>query len=142
MRNDIPVADIMTQNVISVNLNDSLREAKRTLKKNKIRHIPVLHENELVGILSQTDILRLSFGSKFGEGQMDADEAVFDMLTIESVMKHKPKTVYLNDTIQDVAEIFASEEYHALPVIDSNDKLIGIVTTTDVIRYLLDYQPA
>jgi CBS domain-containing protein len=62
------------------------------------------------------------------------------MLTIPQVMSHKPRVVKESDTIKQVAEVLASEEFHALPVVKDNDEsvLAGIVTTTDVIRYMLE----
>ena len=69
--------------------------------------------------------------------QFDADEAIFDMLSIDQVMKHDPVTITSETRVEEVAEILAGEEFHALPVVDNGD-LKGIVTTTDVIRFLLD----
>jgi CBS domain-containing protein len=62
------------------------------------------------------------------------------MLNIGQVMSHKPRVVKASDSIREVAEILAIEEFHALPVVDEHDpsKLVGIVTTTDVIKYMLD----
>ena len=62
---------------------------------------------------------------------------MYDMLTIEQVMKTKLISVKPEQSIYDAAEIFATKEFHALPVVDKG-VLIGIVTTTDVIRFLLD----
>jgi CBS domain-containing protein len=53
------------------------------------------------------------------------------------VMVSNPVTVKSMQTIKEVAEILASREFHALPVIDGT-KLVGIVTTTDLIKYLLE----
>ncbi len=74
------------------------------------------------------------------DGEEDADEAVFDMLTISQIMSHKPRVVKASDTIYEVAKILSKEEFHALPVVDDQDDtlLIGIVTTTDVIQYMLE----
>ncbi len=130
------VSKIMTANVHTVGIHEDLRQVRDRLQENNIRHLPVVSGDKLVGILSRTDILRLSFGSVFA-GQEEADEAIFDMLTIEQVMVNNPRTVQAEDTIQDVAEVFASEEFHALPVVDG-EKLVGIVTTTDIIKYLLE----
>ncbi len=103
----------------------------------RLRHFPVVDGNHLLGILSLTDILRLSFGKNFGSGQLEADEAIFEMLSIDQVMKHNPITVNSENSIEEVADILANEEFHALPVVDDGI-LTGIVTTTDVIRFLLD----
>lgn len=98
----------------------------------------MLKGKKLVGIISRTDINRLTFSGLYDD-QEDADDAVYEMLTISQVMTHKPKVVKQSDSIKKVAKAFASSEFHALPVVADNDKddLVGIVTTTDVIRHML-----
>lgn len=139
MKKREPVSTIMSKHVISIQLDDSLAEAHRLIRKHHIRHLPVVHGQQLVGIISKTDLNRLTFSSIFA-GEGDTDEAVFDMLTIKQVMSHKPRAIKEDDTIKHVAEILSKEEFHALPVVSSDDesKLVGIVTTTDVIKYMLE----
>ena len=136
MKKREPISHIMTKTVVTVNLNDDLTQVVDKLKENSIRHIPVVNGKKVVGIISRTDINRLTFGALF-EGQEGSDEAVLQMLTIPQVMTAKPKTVSSTTIIRDLADIFSKEEFHALPVVD-NDELKGIVTTTDVIRYFLE----
>ncbi len=131
------VANVMTSDVVTVNVTNSLQEANQMFVKNHIRHIPVVSGDKLIGILSQTDILRISFGNTFGDEQTGSDEAIFEMLSINQVMKHSPETVSPEDTLRDAAEILADKEFHALPVVE-NEKLVGIITTTDIIRYFLE----
>lgn len=137
MKRKEPVSVIMTKNVHTVNLTDELADVVQTLKKHKIRHIPVVDGRDVVGIISRTDINRLTFGSLF-ENQDGADEAILSMLSVSQVMSSNPRLVKATTTIREVAEIFANEEFHALPVTDDQGKLVGIVTTTDIIKYLLD----
>lgn len=137
MKRKEPVSVIMTKNVHTVNLSDELADVVQTLKKHKIRHIPVVDGKDVVGIISRTDINRLTFGSLF-ENQDGADEAILSMLSVSQVMSSNPRLVQATTTIREVAEIFANEEFHALPVTDDQGKLVGIVTTTDIIKYLLD----
>lgn len=136
MKKREPISHIMTKTVVTVNENDGLRKVVEKLKKHNIRHIPIVRSKEVVGIISRTDINRLTFGALF-EGQEGADEAILDMLTIAQVMTSKPKTISSDTIIKDSAEIFVKEEFHALPVVD-NGELKGIVTTTDILRYFLE----
>ena len=139
MKKKEPVSTIMTRHAYTVQLTDSLYQVRDLILKHEIRHVPVMEGEKLVGIVSKTDVNRLSFSGLFaGEGQ--ADEAVFEMLTIAQVMSQKPRVVKVTDSIRDVAEILSKEEFHALPVVDEHDasKLVGIVTTTDIIRYMLE----
>ncbi|MCP4459553.1 MAG: CBS domain-containing protein [Cytophagales bacterium] len=130
------VSNIMTTEVKTVNLTNTLKEANELFAEKHIRHLPVVSGEKLVGILSLTDILRISFGNTF-EGQENADDAIFNMLTINQVMKHSPVTASPEDTLKSVAQILADHEFHALPVVE-NDILVGIVTTTDIIKYFID----
>lgn len=136
MKRREPISHIMTKNVATVQVSDDLHDVINLVKKNHIRHVPVLEGHDVVGIISSTDINRLTFSSLF-ENQEGADEAILEMLSISQVMTQKPRTVEASLSIRDVAEILASEEYHALPVVE-NGQLAGIVTTTDVIKYLLE----
>ncbi|PSL07977.1 CBS domain-containing protein [Cecembia rubra] len=136
MKKREPVSKIMTSKVYAVQENDSLQDVVALFRKHKIRHVPVLSGKKIAGIISRTDINRLTFGALF-ENQEGADEAVLEILSIPQVMTSKPKVVKSEDSIREVAEIFASEEFHALPVVE-NEELIGIVTTTDIIQYMLE----
>ena len=135
MKKREPVKNIMTQNVLSVTETDSLSSVVALFRKNKFRHLPVTRGNEVSGIISSTDMNRLSFGALF-ENQEGADEAILDMLSIPQVMSSRPEVVDEETPIREVAELLASREFHALPVV-SGKELKGIVTTTDVIKYML-----
>jgi CBS domain-containing protein len=137
MKKKEPVTSIMTSNLHYVQIDDRLSDVNQLMRKYNIRHVPVLRSKQLVGIISKTDINRLAF-SDYLDGEENADVAVFNMLSIEQVMTSKPRVVKESATIYDVAKILSKEEFHALPVVDKGDQLVGIVTTTDVIRYLLD----
>ncbi|WP_038030815.1 CBS domain-containing protein [Thermonema rossianum] len=130
MKKREPVSHIMTQDVYTTGIHDSLASAFRLMKEKKIRHLPVVEGEQLIGILSMTDIMRLSFGTE------EPDENTLSMFKIEQIMKPNPKTVAPTDEIRTVAEILTKEEFHALPVAEDG-KLCGIVTTTDIIKYLL-----
>jgi CBS domain-containing membrane protein len=130
-----PISMIMTFPVITLKKSDNLETAERLFRKYHIRHIPVVTDDVIVGMLSYTDLLRLSFAD-ITENNEDADVLVYNMFTIKQVMKKAIVSVSSSDSIKDVAEILATKEFHALPVVDNN-KLVGIVTTTDLIKYLL-----
>lgn len=130
------VSEVMTSNVLTADRKDSLRHVNSIMKEKHIRHLPVVDNGKLVGIVSKTDIMRLSFGDLY-EGESDADEAMFDMLTLEQVMIYKPVSVQHDDLVDDVALKLASAEYHAFPVTDG-ERVVGIITTTDIIKYLLN----
>lgn len=137
LRHRIPVSTIMTKNIITLNSVDKLVTAERLFKENKIRHIPVVEGEKIVGMLSLTDLLRISFADGAYDDESDVETTVYNMFTISQVMAKNLKSVSGHTTIKEVAEILAENEFHALPVVE-NDNLVGIVTTTDLIKYLLE----
>ena len=130
-----PVSSIMTKDIFKVTVENSLKEVNKMFAKYHIRHVPVVDDEKLVGILSLTDVQRLSFRDSFNDDP-NIDSSIADMLTVEQVMKHDPVTVDQNDPIMKAAEILTTAEFHALPVV-SEGKLVGIVTTTDIIKHLI-----
>lgn len=137
MKKRTPVSAIMTKEVITLSSTDDLMTAEKIFKKEKIRHIPVVSGSEIKGMLSYTDLLRISFADAVDDNETDVDTVVYNMFTIDQVMAKNLETVNSSTTIKEVAEILAKKEFHALPVVDDNE-LVGIVTTTDLINFLLE----
>ncbi len=137
MRSHEKVGTVMTKHLYTLNLQDNLHKAQTMMTEYHIRHLPVTSGGELVGIISLTDLQRLSFAGSFGAKENDADLAVYDMLTVNQVMRGNPHFVSSNCTLRLAAEKLMIEEFHALPVVDDG-KLVGIITTTDVLRFLLN----
>lgn len=137
MKQNVPVSQIMTQNVVKLNLTDDLTKAESLFKKHHIRHIPVVSGNKIVGMLSYTDLLRISFVDAVDDEEEVVDATVYNLFSVEQVMAKHLITVSPETSIKETAEILASKEFHALPVC-KGDLLVGIVTTTDLIKYLLD----
>ena len=130
------VSSIMTTDMITVDYKDDLESAEHLFKIHKIRHIPVVKGNKLKGILSYTDLLRISFADAIGEDEMSIDSVVYNMFTIEQVMVKNVVSMPPTSSIKEVAELLTRRNFHAIPIVD-DDKLVGIVTTTDLLKFLL-----
>ena len=136
MKKGTPISEIMTKEVITLKTTDSLEYAEHLFKSEHIRHIPVVKNNIVVGMLSYTDLLRISFADAVDEDAGTVDTVVYNMFTIEQVMAKNLVSVTSDTTIRSVAEMLAKREFHSIPIID-NTRLVGIVTTTDLINFLL-----
>lgn len=131
------MSTIMSTNLIKLNATDTLAKAEQLFRENKIRHIPVMDGNKIIGMLSYTDLLRISFAETLDEEDQMIDVTVYEVFSIEQVMAKNLVCIRPDTLIKEAAEILATREFHALPVVES-DLLVGIVTTTDLIRYLLN----
>jgi len=130
------ISTIMSKNVITLKCTDDLEAAEHLFKSHKIRHIPVVCDDEIKGMVSYTDLLRISFADAIGDDEMSIDSVVYNMFSIEQVMVKNLVSMPSTATIKEVAELLSRKEFHAIPIVDGK-KLIGIVTTTDLIKFLL-----
>ena len=137
MKNNVPVSQVMTKNILRLNFTDDLATAEKIFKKNHIRHLPVVDKGSIVGMISSNDLLRISFADAVGPDGQEIESSVYDMFSIEQIMTSKVISIPSSTSLEDTARLFLKHEFHALPVVD-NDKLVGIVTTTDVIRFFLE----
>ena len=128
------VSVIMTKQPFSVTLKNSLSEVEQLMKANFIRHAPVVDGHRLIGMISKTDLERISFLEI--DGEKVTKSKYFDLFTVEQVMTKSVHCIQEDDFIKDVAEILSLGSFHALPVL-RDDELVGIVTSTDLINYLL-----
>lgn len=126
----------MTHNAITISITQKLNEEKEIMDANEFRHLPVTIGDNLVGIISKTNLDKFSLTDAY-ENQDAANKAMLATFTVERIMTKSPKTVEQTETIKSVAETFLGNDFHALPVVQDG-KLVGIVSTTDIIRYLLE----
>jgi CBS domain-containing membrane protein len=103
----VTVSTIMTKNVVKLNLSDDLTKAEMLFKKHKIRHIPVVSSNKILGMLSYTDLLRISFADAIDDDEDIVDTTVYNMFTVEQVMAKKLVSITPETTIKEAAEILS-----------------------------------
>lgn len=130
-----PISTIMTQNPVTISPNETLQTAQEIFDKYKIHHIPVVFEGILVGMLSKSDFsffLRSFNTDEYDKILMDVKLQNYKVKSImtEGVAKLEPY-----QRINVALDIFNMNLFHALPVVE-NDRVVGIVTTLDIIRHL------
>ncbi len=126
------VSDRMTREVVTLEVEQSLREALSLQQRHKIRHIPVVSDGSIVGILTDRDLKRASPSLLSGINQEQYDE-LLDTTRVGQVMTRNPYTVTPATPLKDVAKILIDRKFGALPVIEKN-QLVGIITEIDLLR--------
>ncbi len=135
MKKESTIKTIMSKHVITLTRDDDLQYAEKLFKSKRIRHIPVVNSESVIGMLSYSDLLRISY-SDLAEDECNVDSIVYNSFTIEQVMTKNVISITSRTTIKEAAEILAKNEFHALPIVDDSI-LIGIVTTTDLLNYFI-----
>ena len=145
------VAEVMTPNPISVNPQTSLQEAIKILAEKKISGLPVKDENgKLVGVISETDLMWQETGVEpppyimildsviYLQNPARYDKEIHKALgqTVGEVMSDKPITIQRDASLREAAHTMHEKKIRRLPVVDKEDKLVGILTQGDIIRMM------
>ena len=132
----MPISEIMTTEVVTLTLEDSLYSAEKRMKKNHIRHMPVVKGEKLIGLISLSDLQRISFIDAYSKEGTE-DTPIYNMIDIRDLMIKNPLTTSPETTILEASKLLASKEFHSLPVV-KDEKLVGIITTTDLLHYFIE----
>lgn len=132
MNLNIPISDIMTKNVVTVNSSQKLVDVKHIFEKKIFHHhIPVVDDGKLIGIISLID-----FMYAIKNASLDDDEEVYTTQLVKDIMHINPISKSSSSPLKDIAEELAKGEVHAVVIADDGT-LKGIVSTADVIRFFL-----
>ncbi len=129
------VRDIMSAEVTTLGRNDTLLLAKDIMNLGRIRHFPVVEDDELVGVVSQRDLYRASLGTVMQYGEK-AQRAFLESVVVKEVMAD-PISIGPDATVRDAARLMMEHKIGCLPVLE-DDRLVGIVTETDMLQVVVD----
>ena len=122
------IEEIMIRDVITLSPDDSVKEALRVMSEKKIRHLPIVSsDGVVVGIVTDRD-LKESVPSVFSDSK---DHSVYDTL-LSDVMTKNPILGHPMDFVEESAVTFYENHIGSLPIV-SNNKLVGIITETDLL---------
>ena len=131
------IRTVMTTDVVSIDRDQPLSDVYHALQGAGFHHMPVLEGDRPVGMISGTDVLKLVY---------DVDGVSDRMLTnmldhqfnIDDAMSADLVTLPDTATVHDAAEVLAGGKLHSVVVVDATGGMVGIVTTTDLVRFLRD----
>jgi CBS domain-containing protein len=130
------VRDIMAQNPATLDRNETLDLAESIMNLGRIRHMPVVDDGKLVGIVSQRDMFRSALITSLGFGRKTTG-ALIKTITIEEIMTENVITISPNTSIKEAARQMMDKKIGCLPVLEG-DRLVGIITETDMLRYVVE----
>jgi len=128
------VRDLMSRDVVTLEADDKLDLADDIMRLGRIRHLPVVARDELVGILSQRDLFRAAVSSLLQLGG-DAERKWLATIAVRSVMTPVVHTVGPELPIRTAVGIMLDRRIGCLPVVE-NAKLVGLLSETDCLRHL------
>lgn len=135
-RNEL-ISKIMSSNAATVQLGQPLSEVRKLMCSTHFHHIPIVEGKKLVGLVSSTDLMKINLLIN-GADERTVDTIIDQQFKIADIMTTQLTTIKQTHTIREAAELLCKGQFHSLPVIDDDQNVVGIVTTTDLIHYLSD----
>jgi CBS domain-containing protein len=128
------VREIMMGSPVTMKREDTLGLANDVISLGRIRHIPVVEDGRLVGLLSERDLMGAAATTIFGLKQR-SKSALLKSVLVKDVMKKRVVTVKPDTSIKETARLMKEKKIGCVPVVNEGN-LVGLVTTTDILRYV------
>lgn len=129
------VMDVMTKDPVTVTPSETIGQADELMYANKFRQLPVVEDEELVGIITDRDIRSFLSGSLLSSPE--AREQALNA-KVREIMTTEPLTLSPDDDLQEAVELLIDEKIGGVPVVDEAEGLVGIVTYVDLLRCFLN----
>jgi CBS domain-containing protein len=126
--------EIMMGSPVTLKPEDTLDLANDVIALGRIRHIPVVDDGRLVGIITERDLIGAAASQIFGLKQK-SKSALLKSVLIKEVMKKRVITAAPDTPIKDIAHLMAEKKIGCVPVVSAG-AVVGLVTTTDILRYV------
>ncbi len=130
------LSDIMTRDPVSVSPSDTLRVVLERMRQRNCRRLPVVDGGKLVGIVSDRDV-RLALNSPFILRERREDDMLLDRVVVAECMTPDPVTLPPDASVLDAARLIHERKFGGIPIVDA-DKLVGIVTETDLLACFIE----
>ncbi len=136
----IEVKNIMTSDLITADPDETLESVKHKLISNHIQHIPVVEGKNIVGIISKGDIHRMEhhFTLFQSEKALQSNKQIFSTILASEIMTKSLVKLKETDSASIAVDLFRENLFHALPVVNVKDQLVGMITPLDLLKYAFD----
>jgi CBS domain-containing protein len=133
-RKTMRVTDLMTQQPVTLRASDTLDLVNNVMHLGRIRHMPVVSNGRLVGILSQRDLFRATTSSLL-QFPRSAEQRWLAEIPVEAVMTQPVFTIAPEASIRDAVALMLRKRIGCLPVV-TDGKIVGLLSETDCLQYL------
>ncbi len=129
------VRDLMQTEVVTLNSSDNLGLADDIMRLGRIRHMPVVDEERVVGIVSQRDLFRAAISSVL-EFRPASEREWLAQIRVSEIMNAPVQTISPDASIQTAVRQMVDQRIGCLPVV-ANEELVGLLSETDCMRHLI-----
>ncbi len=140
MPHRMKVQELMSTDLVTLTEDETLAHAQRCMERGRIRHLPVVRDGKLVGLVTHRDLLAASF-SIFAEVDPTEQRRIFSAIPVKELMHRTVTTIAPDMLVSEAARILLDCKFGCLPVVDGQGTLVGLITEADFLRLTVRLLP-
>ena len=129
------VEDLMTKDVFTVNIEDTIKKADDIMHQEHIKQVPVLENGKLVGVITERKLMEYTLKKLYDADEPFGEAGYNDIVDFEKIMSQSYFKIYPEDSVKKAVEIMAKKKVDYLPVVDWENNLVGLITNHDILMF-------
>jgi acetoin utilization protein AcuB len=130
------VSEIMSKDVYSVTMNDTLKYAHELMTNEKIKRLPVLEDKGFIGLITEKKVMEYVLRGIYDPESTFGEEGFNKLSDFENILQRTSHVVYPEDSVQKAIKLMAKYQLDCIPVVDWEMKLVGILTVSDILFFI------
>lgn len=131
------VKEVMTAHTRTVRPDQSLSDVRSIFEDEGFRHLPVMGNDRLVGMITHTDLMRVTYGAHIAEADFEVNDLILETTTVEEAMSKQVHTIDPESDLKEAARMMKKYKIGCVSVLEGED-LLGLVTNTDVLTAFIE----
>ncbi len=127
------IKDLLNEKIVTVEMDDSLRVVKEIFDNTNFHHLLVVERGKLYGVISDRDLLK-AINPNIGTIRETVQDAAVLNKKVHQIMTRKLITLGLDASFYDALEIFDQHKVSCIPIVDAENKALGIISWRDILR--------
>jgi len=129
------LSEVMVREVVSLQINDRTSLVDTLMKFNPIHHIPVVEGTVLKGLISQGDLYRNMLSTYYYDSEREQHSFLDNFMELPNIMTRDPISMTPDNTVGEALDTMLEYKLGCIPIVDSSNELVGIITSTDMLRF-------
>lgn len=132
----IKVEEVMTDNVFSVEFEDSIKKADSIMREEHVKQVPVVDNRKFIGMITERTLMEYTLKQMYEYDDSLSDLEYNKISEFQNILAKNVHIIYPEDSISKAIEIMSKKKVDYLPVVDWEKNLVGIITAIDILLYV------
>lgn len=135
MSKNVIIKELMTRDVFTVDVEDTVRRADEIMREENVRHVPVIEQGKYVGMITDRSIMEYTLRQIYEFDNIDGEVGFNRIIDYRRIMDSSRPMLYPEDSLQKALKLMTKHKLDCLPVVDWDKNLVGVISSVDIMLY-------